>query len=116
METKLFELRDVGTFIPVLCVRLGSRNEAERFLLARGGYGRFAEDHQRYVLMMGVDGGSGAVTSDPYDWAGNRTRMACHQHIIDNWDTLNSGDVVDWEFITGKTDKPKTSDRLGAYE
>ncbi|KKK79355.1 hypothetical protein LCGC14_2834310, partial [marine sediment metagenome] len=54
METKFFELRDAGTFIPVLCVQLDSRGEAERYLLARAGYGQTSKDHRTYILMMGI--------------------------------------------------------------
>jgi hypothetical protein len=111
MEVKLFELRDRSTFIPVLCVRLSSRNEAERYLLARSGYGRTSEEHQDYVLMTGVVGGSGEVKCSPFDWVGNRTRKVCHQHIIEHWDELESGQVVDYEFITGESAAPKRSER-----
>ena len=115
METKFFELRDAGTFIPVLCVQLDSHGEAERYLLARAGFGGSSKHHKGYIVMMGIDGGKGGATSDPYEWEGNRTRMACHQYIIGHWDELESGAVVDYEFITGATEKPKTPERLESY-
>ena len=112
METKFFELRDAGTFIPVLCVQLDSRGEAERYLLERAGYGQSSKDHRTYILMMGIDGGEDAVQWDPHNWPGNRTRTFCHAYIIEHWDELKSGDVIDYEFITGKKAEPKTSERL----
>ena len=39
METKLFEIRDAATFIPIMAVRFTPAGEAEQFLLARAGYG-----------------------------------------------------------------------------
>jgi len=38
MEVKLLEVRDIGTCIPLLAVRMGSDNEAEQRLLWRVGY------------------------------------------------------------------------------
>ena len=112
METKFFELRDAGTFIPVLCVQLDSSNEAERYLLARAGYGPISSVHRTYVLMMGINGGGDEVRCDPNYWVNNRTRACCHQYIITHWDELKSGDVVDYEFVTGLKAEPKTSERL----
>ena len=40
MTSKIIEIRDDGTFIPALAIRLGSPNERERHLLARSGFGR----------------------------------------------------------------------------
>jgi hypothetical protein len=62
--------------------------------------------------MMGLDGGSSAVNCDPYKWGPSRTRGRCHDYIIEHWDELESGDVVDYEFITGISDKPKMPQRL----
>jgi len=35
-----------------------------------------------------------------------------HAYIEKNFHNLNSGDVIDVEFILGETDKPKTSERF----
>ena len=35
MEVKCLEIRDDGTFIPVICVRPVPDNEAQRYLLRR---------------------------------------------------------------------------------
>jgi len=99
MQTKIFELRDEGTCIPVLCIKLASKNEAERYLLARTGYGRVPENHEQYVLMLPLAGGRGQYNCDPYEWVGNRTKKQCHHHITEHWDELESGQVVDYEFI-----------------
>ncbi|KKM69504.1 hypothetical protein LCGC14_1450060, partial [marine sediment metagenome] len=83
-----------------------------RYLLERAGYGQSSKDHRTYILMMGIDGGEDAVQWDPHNWPGNRTRTFCHAYIIEHWDELKSGDVIDYEFITGKKAEPKTSERL----
>lgn len=38
MEVKCLEIRDEGTFIPVICLRPVPENEGQRYLLRRDGY------------------------------------------------------------------------------
>ena len=111
MEVKAFELRDAGTFVPVLAIRLNPANEPERYLLGRAGYGTSAERQATYVVMLGAN--DLAAKYSPLDWGDNRSRQVAHQHITDNWDKLTSGMVVDVQYILGETDKPKASE---AYE
>lgn len=110
MEVKLFELRDSATFVPVLCVKLTPGIESERYLLGRSGYGSAPSDQSKFVLMTGLAGGSDRMTCDPYDWGDNRTRQIAHNHIIENWDSLQSGQVIDVEFLLGERTEPKQSE------
>jgi hypothetical protein len=112
MRVKMFELRDRATFIPALAINLSPRNEAERYLLLRAGYGETKEDHEEYVLLCRIEGGRGMATCDPYNWTGNRTLHVAHQHIIEHFSDLESGDVIDVEFILGETERPKEPERL----
>jgi hypothetical protein len=120
MEVKILEIRDRGTFMPVMCIRLNPIVESERYLLGRSGYGVTSEAQGEYILMTPLAGGSGHATCDPYDWPGGATTLPqAHKHIIEHWEAISSGDVVDVEFITGQTNKPKVSeyynDNLGEY-
>ena len=108
METKLIEVRDAGTFIPVLCVRPSPSSGPEEYLWARSGYGHNPET---YVLVGEINGGSGLLLSDPYGWRSRTLRLA-HTYIEARWDELVTGDVVDVEFIQGGTPAPKVSERL----
>jgi hypothetical protein len=116
METKLFEVRDRATFIPVLAVRLKPGCEEDRYLLARSGYGRSPADQGRYVYMSKIAGGSGRATCDPNDWGhdGTRTLAVAHAHIVQHWGNLLTGDVLDVEFILGEATAPKVPERLSA--
>jgi hypothetical protein len=105
MEVKLFEVRDRATFIPVLAIRLSADRGVDRWLLARAGYGRSPEN---YVLLSRLRGGE--INYDTYEW-GDRTMATAHRFISENWQSLESGDVVDVEFILGETQKRKTSER-----
>lgn len=119
MEIKLIEIRDRATFIPAMAVRLGARNEHERYLLRRAGYavpdGHVAlpepgdDTGQFYVLLTNLNGG-GTCEYDIYAW-NNRTMVVAHQWLLRSWHTIKSGDVLDVQFILGETAAPKISER-----
>lgn len=113
MEVKLFEIRDSMTFMPMLAIKFETRNEAERFLLARAGYGRDKFDQAQYVLLLELAGGDGRYNCDPYGWQGGaRTLKTAHNYIIERWNDLASGDVVCVEHILGERPEPKVSERI----
>jgi hypothetical protein len=112
METKLFEIRDSMTFIPVMCVRPVPRDDAEDYLLRSAGYSEEKYLVCREVLMIQITGGSGHASCDPYDFGSSRTFMVALQHITKNWRHLSTGDVVDVQFIIGETKAPKQAQRL----
>jgi hypothetical protein len=106
MIAKLFEVRDRATFLPVIATSMTSpANEAEFYLLRRAGYGV-----QPLILLTRLDADGRPANYDPYAW-GDRTMRVAHQHIQDHWLTLESGDVVDVEYILGERDAPKVSER-----
>lgn len=111
MQTKLFEIRDRATFIPMLGIRLGSSNKEERFLLSNAGFGRMPLEQNQYVLLARLDCNNG-INYDPYHWGGSRTYQTAHNYIIQHWEELESGDVIDVEYILGETKTRKTSERL----
>lgn len=112
MIAKTFEIRDRLTFIPVLAVKLQPSCEADRYLLARTGYGLSPHIQAQYAMVWPLSGGKGFATSDPYEWPTSaRTFLVAHRHIIERFDELESGAVVDVEFILGETQKPKKSER-----
>jgi hypothetical protein len=119
MKLKALELRDAGTFIPLLCVdmnpgRMGTPvYGAQRYLLRRCGY---ACDGHPNILMTRMDGGGrdGArAINDPYEWgeSGRGTFAVAHDYIIKHWHDLHDGDVVDVEYILGETKQKKISER-----
>lgn len=111
MKTKTFEIRDASTFIPVIATKMEPACEADRYLFARSGFGVEAANQAAYVFLACIDGGDGRATSDPYMWPGGaRTMPTAHQYIIDHFDELESGAVVDVEFIMGLTPAPKVSE------
>lgn len=124
MITKLLELRDRNTFIPVLCVDMNpgdpghltppwaDRYEARRYLLRRCGY---PCDGKPNIVMTKAMANGTPATNDPYGWAGgSRTYQVAHAWIIEHWHELKDGDVVDVEFILGETAQRKLSERATA--
>lgn len=115
MQTKLFEIRDEATFIVALAIKLGSypQSEAERYLLSRAGNGMTTEEHEKHVILTSNIAGGRIMKciQDFYDW-GDRTYRVAHAYIIANWDDLDSGAVVDVQFILGETVKPKQSESV----
>lgn len=106
METKLFELRDRATFIPLLCVKPGAGGGApfEAKMAWRFGY-----RDSRAVIVTHMSAPSRGCHVDPYDW-GDRTFQVAHCYVEEHWDTLKSGDLIDVEFILGEKPTPSPSE------
>lgn len=109
MTIKLFEVRDAGTFIPAIAIKCNPADESERYSLGRTGYGTLPENQASYVIFGRLD--DLELTRDAYSWD-NRTMHNAHVYVRDNFDTLESGEVIDVEYILGETDSPKVSERL----
>lgn len=99
--TKLFEIRDRGTFIPAMAIRVSG---ADGYLMRRAGFG---DVPMVYLVMLATE----KCRYDPYNWDNMRTMGNAHNYIMDHWDTLNDGDVIDVEFILGETAAPKVSEQ-----
>lgn len=108
MEVKTFEVRDAGTFIPCIAIRLNPATEKDRYLIGRAGYGQSAEAQGEYVI-FGALAADREFRYDPMVW-GNRTMCAAHAHVRRNWRELESGSVVDVQFLKGETSEPKKSE------
>jgi hypothetical protein len=115
MDLKLFEIRDRGTFIKAFAFRptpsaFGptSQLDAERFLIRIAGWSD--PEHAATQLIFGAFGGE--CHDDPYQWGRSaRTMPQAHLYLADNFDKLNSGDVIDVEYILGESAAPKVSER-----
>src|SRR6266542_5222131 len=114
MITKVLEIRDRNTFIPVLAVDMNpvfkdrhtlDISNAQRYLLRRAGY---ACDGKPIILLTRLEGGRS--TYDPFDW-GDLSWKVAHNYIRKHWSNLADGDVIDVEFILNESDAPKVSER-----
>ena len=109
MEIKLIEVRDRGTFIPALAIRVTSTGDvAGDWLLRRGG---FSLNGASIILIRLTDC---EAQYDPYDWA-NRTMQTAHVWLLEHFEQIESGAVVDVEHILGETPAPKVSERFERF-
>jgi len=129
MITKAIEIRDKGTFIPAIAIKMtpafvpaaqleaNSRQrqayDHERYLLRRSGY-VFDEPCCVMLVRMDANGSPRQASYDPHGWgAGNRTYIVAHTYIVQNFEALENGQVVDVEFILGETQQAKESESAG---
>lgn len=108
MITKLLEVRDRATFIPCIAIEYDPdeiRSEADQYLLNRAGYGP-----TRCILFGRLDG-KGKLLYDPFEYD-SRTMRTAHEFLIEHWVTVDSGDVIDVEFLLGEKSDIKKSERF----
>lgn len=117
MKTKILELRDEGTFIPLLCVEMtptmengSAAQRAQHYYLRRCGY---PCDGRPNIAITHLSADGGKFCNDPHYW-GDRTYTVAHTWVIENWPILKDGDVVDVSYILGETHSPKVSERQTA--
>ena len=104
-QIKLLEIRDVGTFIPAMAVRVSGE---DGYLMRRAGFGA----PMVYLIALATE----RCAYDPWNWhGGGRTMNIAHQFIEKEWDSLTEGDVVDVQFILGETTAPKVSERVTEF-
>lgn len=130
MKTKILEIRDDGTYFAVLAVDMnpgppypayGSFSEDEFKALLEDHSARFYHmrrvgypcDGRPNIGITHLSADGKPFWNDPYGWGG-RTYPVAHNYIIEHWDELRDGDVIDVSFILGETKSPKISERVSA--
>ena len=108
MKTKLFEIRDRGTFMPAMATLATGDDRHEQYLLLSSGFGHISPLIILHFLELNE------AHYDAYHW-GDRTRFTAHRYIQENWEKLTSGDVIDVEYILDETTEPKMSQRTERY-
>ena len=114
MKTKAFEIRDRATFIPVIAIQMtpsidgpDEQKDAECFLLCRAGFSFESPS----VILCRMESIGILYSSCPYAW-GSRTYCVAHKYIIEHFDELEPGAVIDVEFILGESKTCKVSERI----
>lgn len=108
MNCKTFEIRDRATFIPAIGIQLQPACEKDRWLLSKSGFGKDISSQEKYIILIRLYDAEAQYT--PSDWSNTRTMSYAHKYIIENWDSLDTGAVIDVEFILGETESPKISE------
>lgn len=111
MTIKMIEIRDSGTTIAAMAIKMALADVTEFRFLRHCGY---PSDGSGVVLMK-LSGQR--ATSNPYQWpdfGGGRTMTMAHDYIIRHFDQLESGAVVDVQVLLGETVTPKAAE-VGVY-
>jgi hypothetical protein len=108
MICKAFEVRDEGTHIPVLAVKLLPHDERERLVLERAGFGSTAQVQGRSILLVSIAGEPYNATVNPHRFG--RTLQAAHEYIEVYFASLMSGSLIDVRYALGETDAPCESE------
>lgn len=109
MTAKTFEIIDRKGMIPALAILLKPETNADGFIL---------HSLENAIALIRLDKFDMIGTKVPaqwyvlekqyFSWIGeNRTLQVAHKYIIDNWENLISGSVIDVEFVMGLTQKPR---------
>ena len=83
-----------------------SCDDRESWLLRRAGFG----PHNRLIQLVSFN--RSQTHYDPYEW-GDRTYQTAHEYIMNNWDDLESGQVICVEHILGERELPKKTEQSG---
>jgi hypothetical protein len=110
VQFKILEIRDEGTHIPVMAMRMLAENDVQDYYV-HGRCGHPRDGHS--IVVMHLD--NMRATNDPYQWPdlgmGRRTMGSAHDYIINHFDELKDGDVVDVRVILGEAKESVPSDR-----
>lgn len=97
MDAKCIEIRDEGTCISALALRMIADDPVEEAFLRRSGYSSTGNA----IVLLRLD--DQKATVDPYLWypmgLGGRTMQIAHDYLDKFWPTIVHGQVVDVRVI-----------------
>ena len=109
IETKFLEIRDHGTFVPALAIRVAhdpASDSRSNWIIARGGFFRASG-----IYLMRLS--DARAQCDPYEWGGNdRTHKAVHLYLEEYWSEVGDGDLLDVRVILGEALTPVMTERV----
>lgn len=106
LPVKILEVRDRGTFIPVMATKTVSDNDIERNLISRAGY----DTMYGSIILTHLE--TSESTVDPYKWGMSpRTLWMAHRYINRYFDEIPNNWVVDVEYIRSETQTMKIPER-----
>lgn len=116
IETKLLEIRDHGTLVPAIAIRVEHDSAIALLacnatvgeiranaIIARGGFHRAAG-----IYLMRLSDARAQV--DPYGWGVDRTHKAVHLYLEEHWPDVHNGDLLDVRVILGETNTPAATE------
>ena len=109
LDTKMFEVRDSATRVPIIVCCVKGALFSERMMLRSAGWGTDTILSDKLVFMLRADGEQGYTPIVLYN-LNDRTFHVALKYISEHFDELHNGDVIDVEFILGETEIIKTAE------
>ena len=100
-ETKIFAIHDVMTLVSMMVQRLVPETLQEELILSRAGY----REIDNYFFFSTFRDEMGEFTYDVYKLENQRSFGTAARYIKQNWDELESGELIDIEYILGEIDE-----------
>ena len=100
--SKFVAVMDRGTRLPLIASRFHPESLEEAVMFSTHGFG---VDPQEYTFFYSIN--TGTCSYDPYKMGDRYTLTPACVYIRDNWDEVESGSVVDAEYLRGETEKPR---------
>lgn len=112
MKSKIFEIRDRATYIPVLAT--ATNIDAcdlviECCHLKLANYGKYSP----LIILTKINSNPLQSAYSPDEW-GDRTMSTAHAYIEEHYNELPSGTVIDVQYILGETKNPVRSEVFNA--
>lgn len=107
MQTKFIEVRDKGTRIPVVAMKLDTTDEKEKAFYRSQGFG----SGDGYVLLARLD--AQELKYDSYAWSSYRTMPTAHRYLEEHFDEVPNYSVLDVRVILGEAEQPAPSEIWG---
>lgn len=102
MESKFVEIRDHGTCVPALAIKITGDDD---WCARRAGFG---DTPCIYLVQLATE----QACYDPYHWNNPRTMGTAHGWLVAHFDELENSQVLDVRVILGERAEPVVSDRV----
>jgi len=104
-EKKVFEVFNRGVRTMVIGILMESMDWREQSIIEQSG---FSVKEPPAVMLVNPFSGEARVSSDAWQ---DRSMRIAHQYLEGYWDTLQSGDTIDIEWLFQEKEEPCKSER-----
>ena len=103
MDIKQIEIRDRGTFVPALAVRV---SRADGWLIGAAGFG-----DEPTVILFKLETGEGHWDAHDWEGGGASTMGEAHEYLQFNWHEFRDEGMLDLRRLRGETETDSPSER-----
>lgn len=113
MLTKTFEIIDKAWSRPVIATKITPWCAADTRLLAQAGIGFNIEGRSNIILVTVILDGEGCSRIDAQGWPYSPRGLRIAHHYFDfHFDILESGELIDIEYLVGETKTKRIDDTI----